>query len=778
MKNSIEGCTSTIARTVALDYLNRGFSVIPLQNKQGVPGIGWGWAETTYATKDQINQWFTTEKYQVGIVCGKISSVVVVDVDSPEALEACITRGFPDTPKVETSRGHHYYFKWPGEYVKTLAPLTKNLPKDQQIPDLDIRGDGGCIVAPPSIHEGGHQYVWCDGYSLDDLPLAELPKWILEIANGRTTVPADQKSGMIKDGGRNCQMASIAGSLRYQGLGGQALGTALQEINLGRCIPPLPEQVVTTIARSIEKYPAGPATKDKRTQTQILMEYGKTMEFFANYEKRAYVKIKKDDHSEIMEVKSPEFTHELCSRFKKERGSLPNSQAVHDVIEDYASEALRNTRDVFLRVAGSEGHIYVDLANDQWEVLDITAGGWKITKDCPVMMERTGAMKSLPRPERGGSLERLREFVNVDNNNWILLVSWLINCFNPKGPYPILLIQGVQGSAKTTTARILSQIIDPSVCSPRTTPEGMHDLFIAAKNQWMLSYDNLSGTPKWFSDVLCQLSTGGGMSTRQLYTDNREEYIDAKRPVVLNGIDAMIDRNDLLDRTISVELLGIAEGKRITEASLWEGFNKVRPQILGAICDVLVGQMQQKGKVQMKEKPRMADFAEFIVECEPSLPWGSGKFMEKYKKNRRENILDVLSTDLVGIVLQRFLNDHDWGGYLLELCSSMEEKATDGEKKQKEWPKNPKSLGAHLKRIIPALAAIGIELQFGEKTNKGRKLSISFETPVDPIIWLEDNTGEGTEAIDNDTWVLSYDGVLSLREPVLGGEENDLVPFN
>src|SRR5437868_13535290 len=94
-----------------------------------------------------------------------------------------------------------------------------------------------------------------------------------------------------------------------------------------------------------------------------------------------------------------------------------------------------------------------------------------------------------------------------------------IAAFRPTGPYPILMLQGEQGTAKSTTTRILRSLIDPNVSPLRTVPRNERDLMIAATNSWAQCFDNLSHIPLWFADALCRLATGGGFATRKLRTD-------------------------------------------------------------------------------------------------------------------------------------------------------------------------------------------------------------------------------------------------------------------
>jgi hypothetical protein len=149
-------------------------------------------------------------------------------------------------------------------------------------------------------------------------------------------------------------------------------------------------------------------------------------------------------------------------------------------------------------------------------------------------------MLPLPTPEPNCSIEALRDLINVgSDSNWILCASWLVAAFRPTGPYPILILQGEQGSAKSTMEKILRRMIDPSVALVRTPPRDERDLLIAANNSWVIAYDNLSGIPHWVSDSLCRLATAGGFSTRELYTDSEEIFFNAMRPVMLTALTSL-----------------------------------------------------------------------------------------------------------------------------------------------------------------------------------------------------------------------------------------------
>src|SRR5262249_46056133 len=135
-----------------------------------------------------------------------------------------------------------------------------------------------------------------------------------------------------------------------------------------------------------------------------------------------------------------------------------------------------------VRVAGLGGRVYVDLADDAWCAVEIDAGGWRVVGAPPVRFRRAKGMLPLPAPEPGGSVADLRALVNVSDEDWPLLLAWLVAALRPSGPFPVLKLLGEQGSAKTTLARVLRALVDPNSAPVRSAPRSDRDLMIAANN--------------------------------------------------------------------------------------------------------------------------------------------------------------------------------------------------------------------------------------------------------------------------------------------------------
>ena len=289
--------------------------------------------------------------------------------------------------------------------------------------------------------------------------------------------------------------------------------------------------------------------------------------------------------------------------------------AVNAAIEAFEMQAICSLveREVHVRVAADGDDIYIDLADADWHAVRVTAAGWSIVQSPPVRFRRSAGTQPLPFPERGMSIDRLRPFLNINANDFVLVVAYLLAALRPGGPYPVLALIGEQGTAKTTLVRVLRSLIDPSTVPSSALPFSGRDLFIAAHNAHVQCFENVSKLSNAMSDYLCRLATGGGVRTRTLFKDVDETLLRATRPIMLEGIANYITRADLMDRAIILALEPLTERK--TERILQAEFEKLRPGLFGALLDHLVTGIRQLPDTHLASLPRMADFATWAVAC-------------------------------------------------------------------------------------------------------------------------------------------------------------------
>jgi hypothetical protein len=310
----------------------------------------------------------------------------------------------------------------------------------------------------------------------------------------------------------------------------------------------------------------------------------------------------------------------------KDYGFSPSSNAMTEALMTLAGVARfeKEERQVYLRVAQpDEETIYIDLGDDTGACIEVTGGTWTILDAAPVMFRRPKAMRALPRPVRGGTIDDLRPFLNLpDEDGFVLFIATQIAAFRPGRPFVIFCVQGPQGTAKTTMTRFWRGLVDPNKAPTRTPPRKEDDLLVATKHSHVVAFENVSGIPPWMSDALCRLATGGGLSKRTLYTDDDETVMDAIRPVIVNGIDDIANRGDLAERCVVVTLTKVK--KRRAEDVFLRAFEQARPRILGALLDGVASALVNLPVVAISDLPRMADFAKWITAAEPGLGLAPG----------------------------------------------------------------------------------------------------------------------------------------------------------
>jgi hypothetical protein len=438
------------------------------------------------------------------------------------------------------------------------------------------------------------------------------------------------------------------------------------------------------------------------------------------------------DHRETWSVKSKGFKRWLSKLFYDHFKKAPNSQALQDALNVIAGKAIYEgqEREVAVRIAEHGGAIYLDLADEHWRAARVDPEGWSIVTDPPVKFIRKRGMLGLPEPVHGGQLDELRRLVNMpDDEGWMLYIAWLLAACRPGRPFPILAVNGEQGSAKSTLCKMARALIDPNLAPLRRPPRDERDLLIAATNSWIVGFDNLSAITPALSDCLCLLATGGSLGTRELYTDDEEKLFDAMRPIMLNGIEDLATRADLLDRSLCVTLPAIPDDQRIDEAELKAKFEEARPRITGALLDALSTALKNLPSTRLASKPRMADFALWIVAAEPALVWEPGAFLAAYKENRGHANEQALEASIIVPPILLLMERRDnWLGTARELLDELETKYADERtRERKEWPASPRKLAGEMRRLAPNLRQTGVNIEFYRESGSKRARMIHLE---------------------------------------------------
>jgi hypothetical protein len=467
-----------------------------------------------------------------------------------------------------------------------------------------------------------------------------------------------------------------------------------------------------------EAAPEEEAAAQQRSQAALLVEIANEVECFRTPDGEPFSSFHVDQHKETWPLRSQGFKNWLAHRFYRTQQKPPSSKAVDEALSVLEGKALYEGRErqVAIRVAGGsdlDDAFFLDLGGDDWAVVEIAPFRWAIRSTPPVSvrLRRSRAMLPLPRPERGGNIDDLRCFLNLSTERDFQLT--------PGIQYPILVLKGEQGTAKSTTSTILKSLIDPSKAPTRSDPREERDLMASAVHNWCLAYDNLSRLPEWLSNALCRLSTGGGVGGRAYYTTGEEYVLEATRPVIVNGIPDLLRNGDILDRAITIELPVIPATKRKTAKRLWAEFEAARPRILGALLDGVAQALADRNDIILDETPRMGDFAILATAAEPALGWGRRSILRAYREMRGEINSIALESLPIAAVLFQLAQSGKWEGTPTQLLKKLNQMAGD-EAKHQQWPKDAARLGGDLRKVAPYMREIGVTIQISHKRLPGK----------------------------------------------------------
>lgn len=529
--------------------------------------------------------------------------------------------------------------------------------------------------------------------------------------------------------------------------------TLVEKVNLGES---LIDQALLKIGCNLPSMLTNAPKDDsneKPTQATRLIELANDVELFHAPDGEAYATVIVSGHKETWLLKTKGFRRWLMRKYYEETKSSASSQALQDALGVLESKAVFDgeEKQIHIRVAEFNGAIYIDLANDRWEAIEITKSGWRVIAEPPVKFRRAKGMLALPAPVEGGSINELRPFLNVNDDDWPLLCGCLVQAYNPRGPYPVIIINGEQGSAKSTASRVIRFLIDPNTAALRSQPREERDLAITANNGWIVALDNLSKLSASLSDSICRIATGGGFATRELYSDTDEILLDVQRLVIINGIEELATRGDMLDRGLLFFLPAIPEEKRISEEEFWSKFEEARPKIIGSLCNAVSKAMNNLSSVQLTQLPRMADFALWATAAEQGLGFRSGTFIKAYTRNRQDaNALALEASPVAGELWKLVKAKGQWEGIAKELLGELNSELDDAARQKMErqdiWPKNPRALSNILRRLAPNLRAVGVEITF-KKKNRAIHLEqgSNFASPSSPSVSSEASSLENQQ---------------------------------
>lgn len=461
-----------------------------------------------------------------------------------------------------------------------------------------------------------------------------------------------------------------------------------------------------------------PVSRSKQPSTaDLLIDIGKSAELFHDEVNEPYARIGGVNYR----LRSKEFKSWLAGQCWQAYLKAPNTDSINtalNVLEAIARFEGKEHR-LEVRVAACDGAIYYDLCDPTGRAVKIDKTGWQVVDDPPNLFKRYPHMQPQVEPKSGGNIEQLLDFINVaDPNHKLLLKIYTVACFQPDIAHPVLDFEGEQGSGKTSVAKIIRTTIDPSALEVLSFPHGVNGLVQKLAHNYVAPFDNLTSLSAEESDCLCRAVTGEGFSKRQLYTDDDDIVYRYRRCILLNGINIVATRPDLLDRSLIIRLDRIPPNERREEKELWARFNACLPYILGAVFDCLSKAMSIYSNVHLPELNRMADFTRWGYAIEQALARKEQSgFLRAYSENIKAQNDEAISASPVANAVVEFMKANDcWEGSPSVLYKELEAialrlKLADS----RAWPSAANWLSRRLNEIKTNLREAGIEVNLDKE---------------------------------------------------------------
>lgn len=476
--------------------------------------------------------------------------------------------------------------------------------------------------------------------------------------------------------------------------------------------------------------PARDTTSDeKESAAQVLIRIGEANSFLFHDEREtAQAAIGPDDARRIVSTKSDVFTKFLCGRFYAQTGKGANGEAVSTARNVLASKAIFDGPRHVLhnRFAWHEGALWIDLADAKRRAARVTSDGWTLEVP-PILFRSFKRQAPLPEPQDGGDIRKLLGFVNVaSEDDQVLLQTWLALAFFEQIPRPILDIHGPQGGGKTTAAKMLRRLTDPSAAGTNHLSNKDEELALAFETNAVPYFDNVVHLSNRQAELLCQAVTGGGFSKRELFTDSDEVLYDFRRAVIITGINIPTVAPDLLDRFLMIQLERVSRESRRTESALWTAFDAASPALFGGLLSAVSSAMARHPRIVKEEweLERMADWCLWGIALSESIGTTPEAFLAAYRRNVGRQTEEVLESDPVARAVRDLVHrDGGFSGTASELFKLLRDRVGD-EVKTEGWPKRADGLSRRLRVLQSTMADVGIALTWERASTIDRSRTV------------------------------------------------------
>jgi len=357
-------------------------------------------------------------------------------------------------------------------------------------------------------------------------------------------------------------------------------------------------------------------TGTRPTKEEAALDVAQSMPMFRTSAGTVYASLPQGD----AEITSTEYRRWVKRETYSKHGQIPNNSQIGDVI-DIVSGGQMPTMEVFRRVAGSiQDKIYIDDVGATRGIVEVTKEGWQYTSSCPYKFVRPVGQMPLPEPAVNGDLGAFYSLpTRCNREGMTLIAAWMLGCFCPSIPYPILVLEGPAGSGESTMSRLCKSLVDNNSVVLLTEPKDSETLALACRTSHVLVFDNLSRINGVMSNMLCSAATGGTTTKRAQYKDFEMASVELRNPIILTGLSGVLSKQDVIHRSLILKFNTPLASQTLDEATLKNAFDSVSGDVLGGILAALSEGLRNWNKTHVAELPRMADFARFVYAAAKSL---------------------------------------------------------------------------------------------------------------------------------------------------------------
>lgn len=474
--------------------------------------------------------------------------------------------------------------------------------------------------------------------------------------------------------------------------------------------------------------------KEEAEQVEKIIDEGIT-ELFLDVDGTPHATIEVNNHLENWAITSRAFKNFITRKIYENSKEAPSQNLITTLQNIFSAKAMFEGKkhDMYLRTAFKDGIIYVDIGDEEWNILKVTKEKIEIIQEQEIKFKRFRHMHQL-NFDLNADIKDIELIFNhipiTEESDKILFKAYLPILFIEGIPTAIANVYGPQGSGKSICQKFTRSLVNPSSLKILSLAKNLTELVQQVSHHYLPFYDNVTNISKDFSDFFCRVVTGEGFSKRELFTDDEDIIYNFKRKLAFNGINLPGEEPDFLDRCFTIHLARINKKDRKTEEKLWNDFNKDQPKITGALLKCVQLTLSKINEIELTTLPRMADYAKWGEAVSQVLGEDAGKFLHYYFLKIEGLNKEALEANPVGFCLIELMHKNNYfEGPASELLESLEPVAEQMKLvNSKLWPKGPQILTRRLNEIASNLEDEGIKIETGGHDGKRRIIRITKTT--------------------------------------------------